>query len=391
MRILHLTTFLQGGAGRVITDLAIEQHRSGHDVRVATSATGVPGYENYQGYLDELTEAGVSVRLVDSLFQRQHAANLNVVRALNEWYPHGREPQVIHSHAAVPAMIGLLFGGARRLHAATVLTMHGWGQVKSGDQVATDVTVLNLMDRVVAASRHSVDTLVSLGVSPSRIAMVPYGVRGEGAPLDDRDAELVVEMTRSRRHGALVIACVGTIGARKNQTLLVEALAAVPQLQTLCVFVGDGDTDRLRATAEQLGVSARVRVHGYSRAARRIVAAADLMVLPSRSEGQPVGVLEAFCDGTLVAVSSIPELVELVSEGTGFTFPGGSAAVLAEALLAVSELPNSTRRTVRQRARAQYQSRFAIDAMVREYVALYEGLCAGRTNDTLKRESPLAS
>ena len=41
MRILHITTFLQGGAGRNITDLAIAQSHAGHDVLVATDAGGV--------------------------------------------------------------------------------------------------------------------------------------------------------------------------------------------------------------------------------------------------------------------------------------------------------------------------------------------------------------
>jgi glycosyltransferase involved in cell wall biosynthesis len=378
MRILHLATFLQGGSGRVIVDLATEQHRAGHDVRVVTSATGVPGYRNCQGYLDELVTSGVPVRAIDSLFQRQHAANLAVVRALNDWYQAGREPDVIHGHAAVPAMIGLLFAGARRLNAATVLTMHGWGQVKSGDQVLTDVTVLNLMDRVVVPSRHSLETLVSLGVAPSRLAMVPYGVKGEGADLDDRDAELVVEMMRRRRQGTFVVACVGTVGTRKNQASLIEAVVSLSPTPVLCVFIGDGEVDGLRALAERLGAGDMVRVHGYSRAARRIVTAADLLVLPLRSEGQPVSALEAFCDGTLVAVSDIPDLVELVDDGTGFRFPAGDVAGLADTLRRVIGLSNSTRRAIRQRARAQYLGQFSIDAMTGEYRGIYESLVATR-------------
>lgn len=390
MRILHLATFLQSGPGRVITDLALEQHRAGHDVRVVTSAIGMAGQGNQRAYLDELAAGGVAVREVDSLFHRQHAANLAVVRALGEWYAPGREPQVFHSHAAVPAMIGLLFAGARRTDAATVQTMHGWGQVTSGDQVATDVTVLNLMDRVVAPSRHAVDTLVSLGVSPARIALVSYGVRAEGVALDDRDAELVVEMTRARRQGAMVVACVGTIGTRKNQALLVDAVATLPQLPLLVVFIGDGDCDGLRALAARAGVDDHVRVHGYSPAARRIVAAADLLVLPSRSEGQPISVLEAFCDGTLVAASDIPELVELVGDDTGFRFRGGDAAALAATLSAVAALPNSTRRAVRQRARAQFLARFTVDAMTQEYLGLYEALATARAADARRRQTSVA-
>jgi glycosyltransferase involved in cell wall biosynthesis len=386
VKILHLTTFLQGGAGRVITDLALEQQRAGHEVRVMMSATGAAGYGNYDGYLDELAVAGVATRRIDSLFHRQHAANLAVVRSLLDWYGPGQEPQVIHSHAAVPGMVGLLFAGARRLGAAMVQTMHGWGHVKSGDQVATDVTILNLMDRVVVASRYSVDTLVSLGVSPARIAMVPYGVRAEGVALEDRDADLLVTMTRSRRHGAFVIACVGTIGARKNQSLLVEAIATLPALPILCVFVGDGETDALREAAQRAGVADRVRVHGYSRSARRLAGAADLLVLPSRSEGQPVSVLEAFCDGTLVAVSDIPELTELVADDLGFRFPAGSAPALAETIQTVAGLANHTRRTIRERTRARYQARFTLEAMTREYLALYQTVLTAPPGDARRRE-----
>ncbi len=389
MRILHLTTFLQGGAGRVVTDLALEQHRAGHDVRVVTSATGVNGYGNYDGYLDELSTAGVSLRRVDSMFHRHHAANLAVVRSLLDWYGQGQEPQVMHTHAAVPGMVALLFAGARRLRGPMVQTMHGWGQVKSGDQVATDVTILNLMDRVAAASRHSIDTLVSLGVSPSRIAMVPYGVRSEGVELDDRDAQLLIEMTRARRQGTFVIACVGTIGARKNQMQLIDAIAELPSQPILCVFIGDGDTTALHDAAARAGVTGRVRVHGYSRAARRLAAAADLLVLPSRSEGQPVSVLEAFCDGTLVAVSDIPELTELVGDDLGFRFPVGNAAALASTISNVVGLANHTRRTIRERMRARYQSRFTVEAMARDYQALYNALLTAPP-DARRRESSAA-
>lgn len=375
MRILHLATFLQGGAGRIIADLALEQHLAGHDVGVVVSGTGAPGYGNYQAYLDELIGCGVSVRLVDSMFERQHAANLNVVRTLDELYPNGAEPHVIHAHAAVPSLVALLFAGVRRAPVSLVQTMHGWGVVKTADQVATDVTLLNLVDRVVVPSGQSAGTLASLGVSAARISIVPYGVRTEGAEPDERDLDTMQEMSRQRRRGALVAACVGTIGSRKNQVLLVEALAAMTDARAFVVFVGDGDDTELRATIERLGVGDRVRVHGYSRAARRIAAAADVLVLPSRSEGQPIAVLEAFCDGTLVVVSDIPELAELVSDGvTGFRFSAGQAASLADVLGGVATLPPSTRRVLRERARSRYATQFTVPAMADAYFSIYEGL-----------------
>jgi glycosyltransferase involved in cell wall biosynthesis len=391
VRILHLATFLQGGAGRVIVDLVREQHRAGHEVTVVASGSGAPGYGNYQAYLEDLAALGISVRLVDSMFERSHAPNLAVVAALDEMFRPGYEPHVIHAHAAIPSLVALLFAGSRRTRISILQTMHGWGMVKTADQVATDVTVLNLVDRVAVPSAHSARMLASLGVAPSRITLVPYGVRSEMSEPDDRDQDTLLEMTRARHNGKFVVACVGTIGTRKNQSLLVEAIARLTDTPVLCVFVGDGDDQELRAAVAAHQMQDRVRVHGYSRAARRLAAGADLLVLPSQSEGQPIAVLEAFCDGTLVAVSDIPELVELVEDGlTGFTFTTGRAAALADAIAGIASMPNSTRRAVRARARARYSAHFTVSAMADHYVSIYQTLPDTPHADGRRRESPAA-
>jgi L-malate glycosyltransferase len=377
MKILHLATFLQGGAGRAIVDLIREQERAGHDVSLVVSGSGALGYGNYQAYLDELTELRVRVRLVDSMFERSHASNLAVVTALDQMFPVGHEPDVLHAHAAIPSLVGLLFAGARRSRTGILQTMHGWGLVKTSDQVATDVSVLNLVDRVAVPSAHSARMLASLGVSPSRIAMVPYGVRRETRGVTAEDEPTLFRMTRARTEGALVVACVGTFGHRKNQTLLVDAVGRLAGLPLLCVFIGDGDEQELRAAIDTHGCHDRVLIHGYSRSARQLAAAADLLVLPSRSEGQPMAVLEAFCDGTLVVVSDISELVEMVDDGlVGFTFRSDDADALAATLRNVAGLPASTRRVIRQRARARQTTRFTVGSMAEGYFDLYRVLVA---------------
>ena len=89
MRILHLATFLQGGAGRVVVDLVTAQRDAGHDVSVVISNTGVdaPGCANNESYLAELARAGVGVQRVDSMFSRDQGENMAVVRALCTRYP----------------------------------------------------------------------------------------------------------------------------------------------------------------------------------------------------------------------------------------------------------------------------------------------------------------
>jgi glycosyltransferase involved in cell wall biosynthesis len=391
MKILHLTTFLQGGAGRIITELAREQQQLGHDVLVVTSRHGAPGYGNYEEYLDTLSSLGIRTELVTSTFERTHRATIAAVSAVSRLLAPGHEPDVIHAHAAVPSLIGMLLTGARRSPTRVVQTMHGWGQTKTAEQEASDVAVLNLVDRVAVPSRHSAALIETLGVRSSQIAVVPYGVRPVATELEDRDRTAWVAMARARRAGRPVMACVGTIGPRKNQTRLVEALGRIDHLRPLCVFIGDGDDQPLREAAARYGCLDAIYLHGYSRSARALAAGADLLVLPSKSEGQPISLLEAFCDGVIVAVSDIPELRELVDDdATGFVFHSDDAGSLSATLERVAGLSNSRRRAIRAAARERFASQFTLSGMVERYMELYGPVIRNRSLPRRRMTRPAA-
>jgi glycosyltransferase involved in cell wall biosynthesis len=170
-----------------------------------------------------------------------------------------------------------------------------------------------------------------------------------------------------------VVCCVGTLGERKNQALLVEALAELaPEISIQAVLVGDGPAGTLLALAEARGVGRRVHIVGHRPGARRYPREADLLVLPSRSEGQPLAVLEAFCDGVPVIASAIPELAELVSHGrTGWLFASEDPRALAAAMLHAAQGPEQAR-AIAAHARACYRERFTVDRMVANYMAEYE-------------------
>jgi glycosyltransferase involved in cell wall biosynthesis len=374
--ILHLTTFLQGGAGRAITALAVAQRRRGHHVTVVASRTAPAGYGNYDEYLARLAEAGVDVRLVDSTFTRDYTANLAVVSAVREMFPDRAPLDLIHTHAAIPSLLALALTGSRRDAVPVLQTMHGWGVRKTREQAETDVALMNLVHRVAVPSTQAREHLRSLGVAPGRIEVVPYGVGESGAQMDRRDCTVVDAMVQARRNGRLVVAVVGTVGERKNQRLVVDALAtseAPPD--AFCVFVGDGDTASLAAAIRDSNLTERCRIHGYSAAARRIAAAADVFVLPSRSEGQPLSVLEAFADGVLVAVSDISELAELVDDGmTGRLFDVDDPVSLARVLARIASMSEADASAMRGRARQVYSATFTEAAMVDRYERLYRNL-----------------
>src|SRR5262245_37637695 len=106
--VLHLTTFLQGGAGLVIAEMAAAQLAAGHEGVGAASATSAPGYGTDPGHLEPPGRAGVGLPLVDSLFKREIGENLSVVTSLDREVGGAARFDIIHAHAAIPSVIAMI-------------------------------------------------------------------------------------------------------------------------------------------------------------------------------------------------------------------------------------------------------------------------------------------
>jgi glycosyltransferase involved in cell wall biosynthesis len=366
--VLHLTTFLQGGAGRAITALACAQQRSGRPVTVVTSRTGVPGYGNYSEYLDGLIAGGVTLHCCDSLFNRDEPLNRRVLSFLLERLPLD-ELDVIHAHAATPATIGRWLAAASPRPIPVVQTQHGWGTSKSPEQASADIVILGTLDRIVATSNATRDLLVSFGIKSRTIEVIPCGLpSAAAAPCPSEALQLVASL---RRGGGAVIGCIGSVTENKNQRLVVDALCRLPDLDVAAVFIGEGGS-ALADHANQAGVGHRVHALGYRPDASRWLPSFDLLVQPSRSEGQGLVVLEAFRAGVPVVASDIPPLAQVVAHGSnGFLFQPDDAEALAAAIRDVLALSTAGREVIVTRARETFLRDYTLDRMIARHDSLY--------------------
>ncbi|EQB09403.1 glycoside hydrolase [Sphingobium quisquiliarum P25] len=110
-----------------------------------------------------------------------------------------------------------------------------------------------------------------------------------------------------------VVLCVGALIPRKGQELLVQALPRLPGVTLL--FAGQGQYRRaLEKLAEELGVDRRIGFLGSVPHDRlpRIYAAADVMALPSSSEGLANAWVEALACGTPIVISDVGGARELL-------------------------------------------------------------------------------
>ncbi|WP_422773621.1 glycosyltransferase family 4 protein [Plantactinospora sp. WMMC1484] len=168
------------------------------------------------------------------------------------------------------------------------------------------------------------------GLPPGRVHVVPPGV-APAPPAPGTD-------------GATGLLCVASVTPRKGHDVLVQALTTLADRPWSCRCVGPAARDSawvdgLRRSVEAAGLAGRVRFLGPRGGADLAAeyAAADLLVLASRSEPYGMVVTEALARGIPVlasAVDGIPEAVGRAPDGgpPGLLVPPGDPAMLAGAL-----------------------------------------------------------
>lgn len=188
-----------------------------------------------------------------------------------------------------------------------------------------------------------------------------------------------VDRTRIRREFGLtdgpLLVTVARLTEQKGHCDLIEALALLreqwPQLQ--CVCVGDGELRQpLEALAAARGLSSMCRFVGSRDDVMEFYAAADMVVLPSHSEGFPFVILEALAMGKPViatGVNGVPEVIEHMK--TGLLVEARDVAGLAGAIRSLLEHPERAMQ-LGIAGRAVVQAQFTADRMVEKTVAVFD-------------------
>jgi glycosyltransferase involved in cell wall biosynthesis len=162
-----------------------------------------------------------------------------------------------------------------------------------------------------------------LGVDPGRVVVLPNATPAGVPAAGDGLPHLVF---------------LGRLGARKGLPELLAALAddRLAARAWRATLAGDGEVAATRAEVARRGLAGRVVVPGWIGAgeARALLGTATVLVLPSRAEGLPMSVLEAFASGVPVVATTAGALGEVVRhEGNGLVVPPGDAPALADALV----------------------------------------------------------
>ena len=135
--------------------------------------------------------------------------------------------------------------------------------------------------------------------------------------------------------------------------------------------------EHLESRARGLGLADRTTFLGALPDVRPLLAAVDIVVLPSRTEGMSNALLEAMAMARAVVATAVGGTPEVVSDGrNGRLVPAGSPEALASAILDLVRDPAAVLR-LGTLARRHVAERFDVARMVARHQALYEALCLG--------------
>jgi glycosyltransferase involved in cell wall biosynthesis len=201
---------------------------------------------------------------------------------------------------------------------------------------AIDLLLLRLADRVVTVSRDQRRLLLERGVDRRRIALVPNVIDAARfrEEADDRDA---VRARLGIAANIPLITCIGRLSVQKGMDHFLEAAAQVHETRpdTRFLIAGHGPLrGALEAQAEALGLRDCIRFLGYRADVASILAASDVVALPSRDEGLPVILLEALAMGRPIVATRVGGVPDLIRDGeTGLLVPPGAPEEVAARML----------------------------------------------------------
>lgn len=242
-------------------------------------------------------------------------------------------------------------------------------------------------DAVVALSdRLRLDLERYVGIPRDKVQVIYNGVDFERFAHGSRAAA-----RRSLGLGdALVVGSVGRLVSVKNYDLLLRAVAGLMDIRAELVLVGDGpERPALERRASELGLSGRVHFTGHRDDVAGLMAAFDIFVLPSISEGMSNTLLEAMAAGLPVIASAVGGNTEIVRAGLeGMIFESGNERELTAALNDLAA-DRGLRESLGRQGRERAQRDFSMPAMVTAYEALYRGVMAqkGRPHERRSRST----
>lgn len=240
---------------------------------------------------------------------------------------------------------------------------------ESGNAYRRDVRkTFAIADRVVVLSEEWRDYFADNVCDPEKIDVVHNGVKVPDQPCSPCSHQDVLFL--------------GRLDARKSPDVLLRASKEVLKHfpETKVVFGGDGEVEKNKRLAEELGIADRCEFCGWVTGNEReaLFERAAVYCLPSKNEGLPMSVLEAMAHGIPTVATAVGGVPHVIEDGvSGVLIDVDDEAALSESLASLLAKPE-LREELGRNGRDQIVRKFGLNRTVAQVVDIYVALMRGK-------------
>jgi glycosyltransferase involved in cell wall biosynthesis len=232
----------------------------------------------------------------------------------------------LYGYAAIPHLRSIF------PHMKIIDAIHSVDEV--WDQIGATAAVASQIDQRVAMSQSVRDRLLAIGMPESKILLVRNGV----------DLERFLPTPLRSGDSLKTILFAARLDAVKRPLLVADIAEALvklrPQGDFRVIVAGDGpERERFERHVHKLGLAARFDFRGQVDDLAPLYAACDVVILPSRSEGVPLVVLEALASARPVVAGKVGSIPEVLDSSCGVLLEEPTAIEFARAIDSLLDRP----------------------------------------------------
>jgi glycosyltransferase involved in cell wall biosynthesis len=284
---------------------------------------------------------------------------------------------VLHTHLFEPSLVGLLAGSLARTKTRVLTRHYSDYHTRIGKKwhVRLDQLCTRISHTVIAVSNHTAQHLIEAEEAPKdKIRVVVNGIDFERVKLSSPDARTRIrkEFDSEDKHLLVVVA---RLHPEKGHHYLFQALPEIRRraskpVRLLVAGVGTFDAE-YREEVTAAGCDDMVSFLGFRKDSPDLIAAADLLILPSLAEAFGLVLAEALYLGTPVVATKVGGIPEIVSDGIdGVLVPPADSGALAGTIV---DLLNDweARKRMAGAGLDEVVRKFRFQEMVRSYETIY--------------------
>ena len=361
---LVITELAPGGAERCLVELATRLDRSRFSPVVYSLMP--PPDRQRASLVDRLAQARIPVQFLGLRRPWEYfAAVRRLAEMLREQQAEIAQAFLFHANV-VGTRAARLAGVPHAVTGIRVADPRWW-------RVALERAATAEADKHVCVSQSVAESCRRSGYAAEKLVVIPNGIDiGRW-----RDAQPMDLATLGVPIGRRVMLFVGRLDKQKGLDrfffrVLPAAFRDLPQHDLVLVGEGPQKSELLRV-AKRLGVDNRVHIVGWRDDVSSVVAAADVIVLPSRWEGMPNAVLEGMAAGKPVVAMQAEGIVELLGlAALDQTVQQGDWSGFRSKLIAITN-DQSLARELGQRNQER-ATQFSLESLLERYQRLFESL-----------------